>query len=118
MIGYTVWHEPGFLPLLLAADPSFRVPPSMSTPFADPSAVSTALAEAGFTNVRTDPIAVPAKFESVEAFFESMKMAMGGLFSDEERNERIGKLIVDEHGVGPFTLWWKGQSVVATKNEA
>ncbi|BGP30517.1 hypothetical protein JCM10296v2_002272 [Rhodotorula toruloides] len=117
VLGYTIWHTPGFLPLLQRADPSFAMPPSFLNPFTSLSTLSTTLTQHGFLNPRTEGIEVPAQFESTDKFFELMKLGMRGLFMDEERNERMRKLLVEEHGEGEFTLWWRGASVVATKAE-
>ncbi|BGP01185.1 putative UbiE/COQ5 family methyltransferase [Rhodotorula toruloides] len=117
VLGYTIWHSPGFLPLLQRADPSFRMPLTFSNPFTSLPTLSTTLSQHGFHNPRTAPIEVPAHFESTDKFFEMMRLGMRGLFMDEERNERMRKLLVEEHGEGEFTLWWRGASVVATKAE-
>ncbi|BGP23216.1 ubiE/COQ5 family methyltransferase [Rhodotorula toruloides] len=117
VLGYTFWHTPGFLPLLQRADPTFIAPQNFINPFCVLSSLSAALEAQGFTNTRTEAIEVPARFESVDEFFERMRTGMKGLFMDEERNERMRKLLVEEHGEGPFVLGWKGASVVATKAE-
>ncbi|BGP14455.1 hypothetical protein JCM10213_004577 [Rhodosporidiobolus nylandii] len=114
-LGYTSWTSPGFLPLLIAADPSFRVPPLFSAPHSTVAGAAGFLGELGFEDVKVEPVSVPVKFDGVEHFFQAMKKGVPGLWADEERNKKVAAMLTEKFGEAPFELMWEGLVITAKK---
>ncbi|GAA5976592.1 hypothetical protein JCM10908_005558 [Rhodotorula pacifica] len=115
VFGVSVWHTPGFLPYLQRADPDFVIPPPMRHPITLPDSAKASLEASGFINVRHEDVSVPVPFESPAAAVRGWREVMGGLFKSDENAARVEQLLREDHGDGPFTLYWRGINLAAEK---
>ncbi|KAL8286311.1 hypothetical protein RQP46_004799 [Phenoliferia psychrophenolica] len=110
----TTWASVGWLALVLAAVPTFPIPPIFTGDWAKEESIRDAYAKAGFVDVKIEVLEFSTP-TSVEHQLEMMRGSLAEVL-DGEAGERYLKLGQEKYGEGDFQLpGWKALIATGTK---
>ncbi len=112
--GFTCWTQPGWVPSVMEAFPSFSPPSLLSSPWKDPDAIRTNLSSLGFTDITASTLDFKTREEHLDGYLELMKLLLAKLLVGE--NAAIyDKHMRAKYARGEIEMSWQALIVSAVK---
>lgn len=112
--GFTCWTQPGWVPSVQEAVPSFTPPPFLSNPWCNPEAIRRNLETIGFSNVNCKTLEFRTNEEDIEGYLELIKLLLSKVLVSEKA-DAYDDLMRAKHERGEMGMDWQALLVSAVK---
>ena len=113
-MGFTCWTQPGWVPFVQEAVPSFVPPPFLSNPWCNPETIRNNLEAVGFSNVKCTTLDFRTNEEDIEGYLELMKLLLSKVLVGEKA-DAYDNLMRGKYKRGEMEMSWQALVVSAIK---